>query len=201
MRVVHPVQSDFPRQFRHLEGHHMFKHLFAAATLAAASASYAGSTDHGDTAMMMGDAPMIHDAYARAATPNARAGAAFGVLMNQTSEDDTLLSARSDAAMRVELHTHIAGDDGVMQMREVEGGFVIPAGGQHVLERGGDHIMFMGLTESFDQGKDIPVTLIFEKAGEVETVITVDLEREDGHGMHGGHGGHGDHSGHGEMSN
>ncbi|MEM6728373.1 MAG: copper chaperone PCu(A)C [Pseudomonadota bacterium] len=151
-------------------------------------------------AMMMGDAPMIHDAYARAATPNARSGAAFMVIMNPTDADDRLVEARSDVAARVELHTHIAGDDGVMQMREVEGGFVIPAGGAHTLERGGDHVMFMGLKESFTQGKEIPVTFVFEKAGEIEAMITVDLEREAAHG-HGGHG-HSRHGhNHGEMSN
>ena len=149
----------------------------------------------GDMAKMMaGDAPMIHDAYARAATPNARAGAAFMVIMNPTGEEDRLLEVRSDVAARVELHTHLTGDDGVMQMREVEGGFVIPAGGSHALKRGGDHVMFMGLKESFDQGKEIPVTLVFEKAGEIEAVIAVDLEREDAtHGEM-------DHSGHGHGS-
>ncbi|MEM1374930.1 MAG: copper chaperone PCu(A)C [Pseudomonadota bacterium] len=177
----------------------MFKQLIAAALLAAAPAAFAGSTDHSDHAMMAGDAPMIHDAYARAATPNARAGAAFGVLMNPTDADDTLIAVRSDVAMRVELHTHVDDGNGVMQMREVEGGFAIPAGGEHTLRRGGDHIMFMGLTESFDQGKDIPVTLVFEQAGEVEAVITVDLEREDDHMMQGDHD-HGGHD-HGAMSN
>ncbi|MEL6689431.1 MAG: copper chaperone PCu(A)C [Pseudomonadota bacterium] len=150
-----------------------------------------------DTTAMSGDAPMIHDAYARAATPNARSGAAFMVIMNPTDADDRLIEVRSDIAMRVELHTHTENADGVMQMREVEGGFLIPAGGQHALKRGGDHVMFMGLKESFDQGKEIPVTLVFEKAGEIEAVIAVDLERKDA-GMHDGHG---DHSNHGANSN
>ncbi len=136
-------------------------------------------SDGDDMPMMAGDAPMVHDAYARAATPNARAGAAFMVLMNPTSEDDQLIGARSDVAARVEIHTHIKGDDGVMKMRKVEGGLTIPAGGSHVLARGGDHIMFMGLKQSFDQGKEIPVTLIFEQAGEIDVSILVDLERED----------------------
>ncbi|MEM9853628.1 MAG: copper chaperone PCu(A)C [Pseudomonadota bacterium] len=186
------------------------KLIYAAAFAALPALSFAGSMDD-DGAMSMGDndetvmemamsgaAPMIHDAYARASTPNARSGAAFMTIMNPSESDDRLVEVRSDVAARVELHTHIAGDDGVMQMREVEGGFVIPAGGSHALKRGGDHVMFMGLKESFTQGKDIPLTFVFEKAGEVEMVITVDLERQDT-GMHGGHGGHGAHDGHGHM--
>ncbi|MEM8590929.1 MAG: copper chaperone PCu(A)C [Pseudomonadota bacterium] len=173
----------------------MFKNLILAAALAAAPvAAVAGSTDHAE---MTGDAPMIHDAYARAATPNARSGAAFFVIMNPTDEEDRLIEARSDVSARVELHTHTMNDDGVMQMREVEGGFVIPAGESYTLERGGDHVMFMGLKESFTQGKEIPVTLVFEKAGEIETVITVDLERKADHSGHGAH----DHSNHGEVTN
>ena len=175
----------------------MFKRLILAATLAAAPATFSAAMD---TAAMSDVAPMIHDAYARAATPNARAGAAFMVIMNPTEEDDRLIEVRADVAARVELHTHTENDEGVMQMREVEGGFVIPAGGQHVLKRGGDHVMFMGLTESFDQGKEIPVTLVFEKAGEIDAVIAVDLEREDAM-MHGGHGDHSGHGSHGAKSN
>jgi len=200
----------------------MLSRLILAAALGAAPlALSAGDTmatgenamkmEDTDMAMAMaGNAPMLHDAYARAATPNARAGAAFGMIMNPTESDDRLIEVRADVSARVELHTHVAGDDGVMMMREVEGGFPIPAGGSYALKRGGDHIMFMGLKESFTQGKEIPVTLVFENAGEVETVIAVDLERREegmhgGHGAHGAHGSHGshgdDHASHGEMSN
>ncbi|MEM9436198.1 MAG: copper chaperone PCu(A)C [Pseudomonadota bacterium] len=184
--------------------------LGAAPAIAFASDDHSGhdhgshamemSDDKAETAMMMaGDAPMLMDAYARAASPNARAGAAFGMIMNPTEMDDTLIEVRADVSQRVELHTHIKGDDGVMMMREVEGGFAVPAGGSHMLARGGDHIMFMGLTESFTQGMEIPVTLVFENAGEVATVITVDLERVE-EGMHGGHGEHSGHN-HGEATN
>ena len=187
----------------------MFTKLILAAALSAAPAlAFAGGGHtHGsdDTASMgqkddgammekmVGDAPLIHDAYARAATPNARSGAAFMMIMNPTDTDDRLIAARSDVSARVELHTHIMDDNGVMQMREVEDGFMIPAGGSYMLERGGDHVMFMGLKESFTQGKEIPVTLVFEKAGEIETTITVDLERRDemGHSMDHGSMNHG----------
>jgi len=37
----------------------------------------------------------------------------------------------------------------------------------------------------------VPLTLIFEKAGEISVDVPVDLKRKAG--GHGGHGGHGDH--------
>lgn len=139
----------------------------------------------------------VKDAYARSSGMMAKAGAAFMEIVNTGDEDDQLIAASAGVAKRVELHTHIAGDDGVMKMREVEGGFTIPAGGLHMLQRGGDHVMFMGLTEVFEQGKIIPVTLTFEKAGDIVVEVPVDLERQDA--MKHGSMGHGK-DGHGDMA-
>lgn len=126
----------------------------------------------------------VVDAYARAASPTAKAGAAFMVIRNTGSEDDRLIAAASDIAARVELHTHKDMGEGVMKMMHVEEGFAVPAGDMHALARGGDHVMFMGLTRPMAQGDTVTVTLTFEKAGEVVVDIPVDLEREDmgGHG-------------------
>ncbi len=120
---------------------------------------------------------MVEDAYARAAGMNAVAGAAFMQLMNHGDEDDRLIAVRSEASKRVELHTHIKGDGGVMRMVEVEEGFALPAGGTHMLQRGGDHVMFMGLNQPWHQGDTVSVTLVFEKAGEMAVEIPVDLQR------------------------
>lgn len=125
---------------------------------------------------------MVKDPYARSATSTSVTGAAFMVLMNHTDTDDRLVSAQSDIAERVELHTHIEDENGVMKMREVEDGFALPAGGMHALKRGGDHVMFMGLKEPLKEGDTVSVTLTFEKAGDVVVEIPVDLSRKDGHG-------------------
>ena len=119
---------------------------------------------------------MIHDAYARS---GAKTGAAFFHIMNHTDEDDRLIAAASDVAKRVELHTHIEDANGVMRMRELEAGITVPAGGMHMLKRGGDHVMFMGLEAPLEQGSTIDVTLTFEKAGEIVVEIPVDNERKD----------------------
>ncbi|SMX49224.1 copper chaperone PCu(A)C [Maliponia aquimaris] len=129
---------------------------------------------------------LVKDAYARSSGPMAKAGAAFMVIENTGSEDDRLVAAASDKAVRVELHTHKDMGEGVMRMMQVEEGFAIPTGGTHELMRGGDHVMFMGLTSPMLEGETVTVTLTFEKAGEIVVEIPVDLDRMPGQGM--GHG-------------
>jgi copper(I)-binding protein len=125
---------------------------------------------------------MVKDAYVRSSTPSSVTGAAFMVLMNDGTEDDRLIAATSDVAGRVELHTHIQDANGVMRMTEIEGGIPVPAGSMHMLQRGGDHVMFMGLSAPLEQGSEIAVTLTFEKAGEMQVMIPVDHERKPDHG-------------------
>lgn len=119
----------------------------------------------------------VKDPYVRTSRPNAPVGAAFMVLQNTSDQADRLISAASEIAMRVELHTHDMGSNGVAQMREIEGGIEIPAGGEHELKRGGDHVMFMGLNRELMDGDSVTVTLTFENAGEVRIEIPVDSSR------------------------
>lgn len=129
-----------------------------------------------------GEAITVEDAYARASTPTAKSGAAFMQITNTGSTDDRLVAASSEIASRVELHTHRMDGD-VMRMVHVEEGFALPAGETLLLERGGMHVMFMGLNRSLAHGDRVTVTLTFEEAGDVELEIPVDLERmPEGHG-------------------
>jgi len=120
---------------------------------------------------------IVTDAYLRTATPMAKSGAVFLHIENTGTEDDRLIGAETAVSRRSELHTHIKNAEGVMQMREVEGGMEVPAGGTHVLERGADHVMLMGLTEPLEQGRMVDVILIFENAGRVTVSVPVDRER------------------------
>lgn len=153
----------------------------------------------------------VEDSFALVSRPNAPAGAVFMVLKN-AGEADTLIGASTSVAERVELHTHIKDGD-IIRMRQAEGGFDIEANGERTLERGGDHVMMLGLTQSLEVGSEIEVTLTFEQAGELVITVPVkdgkaaahghsdhgDLRDHAGHGdEHAGHGDHGDHSGHGD---
>lgn len=125
----------------------------------------------------------VLDTYARSASPMAKTGAAFMLIENIGDAPDRLIAVKSSAAKKVELHTHRE-EGGVMKMVHVEEGFELGAGETLFLQRGGHHVMFMGLTEPFEQGKTIPLTLVFETSGEITLDIPVDLERmpKEGHG-------------------
>lgn len=122
---------------------------------------------------------MVSDSYARSTGPLAKAGAAYMKIMNHSKKDDRLISVYSDIAKKTELHTHLKSDNGVMKMMRIDKGIEIGAMKEHTLVRGGEHIMFMGLKEPFENGKIIPVTLLFEKAGEVNIEVVVDQKRKE----------------------
>ena len=139
----------------------------------------------------------VKDAYARVATKVSKSGASFMVIENTGDEDDRLVAVSSEVAKRTELHTHKEAEGGIMQMLHVPEGFAIPAEGHHQLKRGGDHVMLMGLHHGLKDGDIVPLTLVFENAGEITLDVAVDLNRapeakaHDGHN-HGSH----DHTGH-----
>ncbi len=124
----------------------------------------------------MADGIVVTDVYAIASSPMAKAGATFVSLKNEGETDDRLLSATSDVAKRVEVHTHLM-EDGVMMMREAEEGFPIPAGGELLMKRGGKHVMLMGLNTSLTQSVEFSLTLEFEHAEPMTIMVPVDLER------------------------
>lgn len=113
----------------------------------------------------------------RITAPWTRAAAAGGqgvgymTLNNLGAAADRLITARSPVARTVELHTHIRDGD-VMRMRPVPA-IDLPSLGEVRLQPGGLHIMLIGLTAPLRQGETVPLTLVFERAGEVELGLAV----------------------------
>jgi periplasmic copper chaperone A len=127
------------------------------------------------------------------AAPGARSGAGYLVLTNNGDEGDRLLAAESPAAERVELHTHHL-EDGIARMVEIED-IPLPPGQSVALAQGGDHLMFMGLTEAWDPEAGVSVRLVFERAGALEVMLPVAAGPPSGLGHGHGHGGDGPHHG------
>ncbi len=119
----------------------------------------------------------VSDPYARSSGPAAQSGAIFMMIENHGAADDRLIAAATDAAERVELHTHAEDANGVMRMVELEDGIEVAAGAAHELMRGGDHVMLLGLTRPLNHGDTLDLTLTFETAGEITVEVPVDLER------------------------
>lgn len=112
-------------------------------------------------------------AWARPAVPGMPNSAAYALLVNLTSTDDTLLSAKTSVAATAELHEMTMGSGDVMQMRPIEGGLVVPAGGAVILQPGGKHVMLFGLTQEMASGSTIDLTLTFAHAGEFKLTVPV----------------------------
>lgn len=106
-----------------------------------------------------GDSVTIEDAWVKSAEEGM--SAAFGTLTNTGADDVTVVSAETAASSMVELHETVENEAGEMVMREIEGGFVIPAGGTLVLEPGASHIMLMDLASPLQAGAEVTVTLTF----------------------------------------
>lgn len=113
----------------------------------------------------------IERPWSRATPGGAKVAAGYMVVHNKAGTADRLVSAASAAAERVETHVHIKEGE-VMRMREVKG-YEIPAKGRFELKPGGAHLMFINVKAPFKDGDRIPVTLNFERAGEVKVELLV----------------------------
>jgi copper(I)-binding protein len=109
-------------------------------------------------------------------------GAGYLTLRN-TGAEDRLVSASTPAAARVELHTHLR-DGEVMRMRPVQA-IPVPAQGSVTLQPSGLHLMMIGLTRPLIVGESIPLTLRFERAGEIEVQLAVQAAGARGPRTHG----------------
>lgn len=111
--------------------------------------------------------------WARASVPGQPNGAAYGLLVNVGAADDVLVAASSDAAEVVELHEMVMGEGDVMQMRPLEDGIAVPAGGFAELAPGGLHVMLIGLRAPLVAGETMDLTLTFAEHGDVTLTLPV----------------------------
>jgi len=121
----------------------------------------------------------IDHPFARATPAGAKVAGAFMTIQNTGTTADRLVSAASPVAGVVELH-EMAMEGNVMKMRAVPG-IEIPAGGKAELKPGGYHVMLMDLKGPLVEGKDIPLTLRFEKAGSVDVKVKIESKGSTGH--------------------
>jgi copper(I)-binding protein len=102
-----------------------------------------------------------------------KVGAGYTIIANSGKTADQLVSASSPAVDKVEIHT-MTMDGGVMKMRPLPDGIAIPAGGTAKLAPGGYHLMLLGLKAPLVEGKLVPLTLNFAKAGPVKVQLKVE---------------------------
>jgi hypothetical protein len=113
----------------------------------------------------------ITDAWARATAPGAKIAAGYMTIRNAGKNPDKLVAASSPAAEKVQTHVTVKDGD-IFRMREVKG-YDIPAGGSFELKPGGAHLMLVNVRPPLKEGERVPLTLRFERGGEVKTELHV----------------------------
>lgn len=114
----------------------------------------------------------VTGAYAKAMLPGQPVGGGYLVISNAGAVGDRLVSATSSAAGAVEIH-EMAMQGETMKMRKLGDGIAILAGETVELKPGGLHLMFTKVKAPFKQGDSVPLTLSFEKAGNVDIRLPV----------------------------
>ncbi len=154
--------------------------VLVGVVFAVGSVSAGGRSEVGGGAGQPAGEIQIARPWARATTNAGGNTGAYMRIGNPTAEADRLVEARWDGARKVELHTHLM-EDGMARMRQVAD---IPLPPNEIVELapGGLHVMLMGVTEALKEGDSFVLTLVFERAGEVEIEVPV-------RGMTGGHSG------------
>lgn len=113
----------------------------------------------------------ISHAWARATVKSAKTGAAYLTINNAGARADKLVAVKSGMARKTQIHLSSM-HKGMMKMEQVHG-VAVPAGGMAELKPGGYHVMFMGLKNPLKEGGSFPLTLVFDKAGEIVVQIKI----------------------------
>ena len=115
---------------------------------------------------------VISQAWSRATPGGAKIAGGYLTIENKGTAPDRLISGAGDVAGKVEIH-EMAMNNGVMTMRPLDKGLAIEPGKTVKLAPGGLHLMLMDLKNPLKQGDKVPLTLKFEKAGEVKLALDV----------------------------
>ncbi|MDG9881294.1 copper chaperone PCu(A)C [Pseudomonas sp. GD04058] len=122
--------------------------------------------------------------WSLALPPNAPNVAAYFVIDNKGAEADRLLSVDTPVSDRSELHEHVMNGD-VMRMQQVPN-VAVPAHGQVTFSPSAYHVMIMQPKDRslLTDGKRFPLTLHFEKAGDVTVEVAVQKQPPEGASAH-----------------
>lgn len=112
----------------------------------------------------------VTDAWCRPTPNGVDVGACY--LTATSSTANRITGAASPRAGSVMLHTTTAHGD-MMKMEEAEGGVAMLKDQPTRFAPGGDHLMLMALPEPLVAGQRVPITLTFERGGDLEIQAVV----------------------------
>ncbi len=143
----------------------MLRHLF---TLLAATALAAAAQAHDYS---VGNLAIGHP-WSRPTAQGMPTGVAYLSITNKGRQQDTLISASTPAAARVEFH-RTSFESGMARMRPA-GVLVIQPNATLTAEPGGLHLMLVDLKAPLVAGTSVPLVLQFKSAGEITVQLTVE---------------------------
>jgi copper(I)-binding protein len=157
----------------------MRRTLLALAIAATAAPLVAAAQDRQPAAIV------ASQAWTRAVGASSPTAAGYMTLHNRGGVADRLVGAETPLARSVELHEQRM-EDSIMRMRPQPEGIPIPPGGTVILGPGGLHLMLVGPTRALARGERVPLTLRFERAGEVRVELAVEAAgaRQPSHAGH-----------------
>jgi copper(I)-binding protein len=120
----------------------------------------------------LGDLQIIHP-WSRATPGGAKVAAGYVLIRNEGAEPDRLISAAAEVAGGVMIH-EMTMSDGVMSMRMLPDGVVIPAHGEIALKPGSYHLMLDDLKQPLKEGESFNGSFTFEKAGTIDVTFLVE---------------------------
>lgn len=116
----------------------------------------------------------VQDAWARSLPKVATSSEFYMVIRNRGARPDRLVALRCSACGMTELYQSYMSPQGAMGMRPVgHEGIEVPPGGHVELKPGGLHVMCTDRKGTFARGVQVPLTLRFERAGEIHMQVTI----------------------------
>ena len=106
---------------------------------------------------------------------SAPTAAGYLIISNTGSAPDRFLGGASPLAAQIQIHL-MSVDGGIMRMRPIAGGLVLPPHSTVRFEAGSYHLMLVTPKRPFRTGDKIPVTLQFARAGAVHVEFQVQTE-------------------------
>jgi len=115
----------------------------------------------------------IDHPWATATPQGAKIGAGYLTIINDGSQTDRLIAITSPAAGKVTIHTSVKEGD-IVKMRALDKGLEIKPGETVEMKPNGAHVMFENLRAPLLEAGRVQSTLVFEKAGSIEVVFTIE---------------------------
>lgn len=125
--------------------------------------------------------------WSRPTPPGTPVGVGYMTIHNHGSDAVTLTAGETPVADRVSIHETVE-KDGLMTMRPLPGGLIIPAGGSVELRPQSFHLMLESLSSPLKEGEKVPLTLEFNGQENLEVQLQVrprdELPGHDDHSHH-----------------